>query len=96
MLVLAPKLFPWKMGPSLMVKVARSNEGAVEREFLSGAARWLPETTDAFPLTCVPSLTTLAKAEVGLMAADLKTLEIMLMVIVVVVMMMMMLDVIEL
>jgi hypothetical protein len=37
------------------------------------------ETTEALPLTCMPSLATLA--EVGLMAADLMRLEIMLIVV---------------
>ena len=54
------------------MKVARSNEGAVEREFLRGAERWVPATTEAFPLTCMPKRTALARVEVGLMAADLK------------------------
>jgi len=99
MLVLAPKLLPWKMGPSchvasaidfyvsekadrrtLIVKVARSNEGAVDLLFWRGGARWLPETTEALPLTCMPSLATLAEA--GLMAADLIRPEIILVLVV--------------
>lgn len=64
---------------TLIVKVARSKEGAVDLLLSSGDARWLPETTEALPLTCMPSLATLAEA--GLMAADLKRLGIILIVV---------------
>jgi hypothetical protein len=64
---------------TLIVKVARSKEGAVDLLFWRGGARWLPETTDALPLTCMPSLAILA--EVGLMAADLTRPEIILIVV---------------
>ena len=57
---------------TLIVKVARSKEGAVDLLLSRGEARWLPETTEALPLTCMPSLANLAEA--GLMAADLKRL----------------------
>jgi hypothetical protein len=42
---------PWKMGPSRMVKVARSNEGWVERVDTRGAgARGVPLTKVAWVL----------------------------------------------
>lgn len=61
-----------------MVNVARSKQGAVDLELAfggGGGVRCAPETTDAFPLTCMFSLTTLAKVEVvGLMAVARKML----------------------
>lgn len=68
---------------TLMVKVARSKEGLVDRWFLRGVARC--STIDAFPLTWMPERTALAKLEVGLMAEALKRLGIIFAVLVVVV-----------
>ena len=50
--VLAPKLMPWKIGPSLIVNVARSNEGLVVRVLTRGGGdRGVPFTTLALNLT---------------------------------------------
>lgn len=61
---------------TLMVKVARSNEGLVDLKFLRGAVLSVPVTTEAFPLTWTPARTALAKFEVGLMADFLNRVEI--------------------
>jgi hypothetical protein len=48
MFALAPKLFPWKMGPFLMVKVAGSYDGFVERIEVAGerdVVRGVPSIT---------------------------------------------------
>ena len=47
----APKLLPWKIGPSLIVKVARSKEGLSERGVFGAAERGVPLTTVALYLT---------------------------------------------
>lgn len=64
-LALAPKLFPWKIGPSLIVKVARSKEGLVDRGEVGGG--------DA----CVEPLTAVARPRIwitGLKALEVKLL----------------------
>lgn len=51
-LVFAPKLFPWKIGPPRIVKVARSKEGFVERVETRGAGTLgVPGATVALYLT---------------------------------------------
>ena len=62
---LAPKLLPWKIGPSLIVKVARSKEGLVDRGEVGGG--------DA----CVEPLTAVARPRIwitGLKALEVKLL----------------------
>lgn len=59
------------MWHTLMVKVARSNEGFVDLMFLRGGALSVPVTTEALPRTWMPARIALAKVEVGLMAAVL-------------------------
>lgn len=49
----APKLLPWKIGPSLIVKVARSNDGLVDRVGRGSGERDVLLTTVALCLTCV-------------------------------------------
>ena len=66
--VFAPKLLPWKIGPSLIVNVARSYEGLVERvETLGVETRGVPFTTVALKRSCAPRSIDLAvKLAVGL------------------------------
>ena len=64
-LALAPKLFPWKIGPSRIVKVARSKDGLVIRGEVGGG--------DA----CVEPLTAVARPRIwitGLKALEVKLL----------------------
>lgn len=69
MFALAPKLFPWKMGPSRIVKVARSYEGFVaRREVFGGGTRGVPLTTVALCRTWKVGLKALEKAVEGLKA----------------------------
>ena len=49
---LAPKLLPWKIGPSRIVKVARSNDGLVAFEVTAGGGdRGVPLIKVALYLT---------------------------------------------
>lgn len=66
-LALAPKLFPWKTGPSRIVNVARSKDGFVAREDTGGGGeRGVPATTVALYRTWMVGLKALEKAVEGL------------------------------
>ena len=72
--VLAPKLFPWKIGPSLIVKVARSKLGLVLRvDVRPVELRGVGDTISALPRTWkVILIALLTDDEVGLRAAERK------------------------
>lgn len=62
MFALAPKLLPWKIGPSLIVNVALSKAGLVERVLVGGGGeRGVPLTTVARNLTWREGLEALLK-----------------------------------
>jgi len=77
MFALAPKLLPWWIGPSLIVNVALSKVGLVERALVGGGAeRGVPSATVALDRTWKDGLRALVKPDTaGLKAEGLMDLE---------------------